>query len=431
VFVIKSDGVYTYTFNHANQLVSASGAGTTVSYSYNGQGDRVSQTVGITTTTYTLDLAAGLTQVLADGTDTYLYGNRRIAQYSDSGAQYFLGDALGSVRQLVDANGEVLLSQSYEPFGEVLASVGEGESSYGFAAEMQEPTGLIYLRARFYSSSQGRFISKDTWPGDDNRPLSLNGWNYVEADPINELDPSGRCLDADMDGKCDPGWQCTRISDPIAREQCFQTRCAEYILPWKKDPAYDPRTKSIHPWSTLNQTLREERSEKVWNWICSTGGWWGNGCHTPYSLSIFLLWREGGALYNPITQHAKENVGGKAAKGGEIMVRLFKYIFSDGITKNDLSRFTGFFDPKAGSGFNMEDWEFLVSAKYAYYHTVFKGYVDEHWNKGPYMKDGHVVDRFWDSKESYPCSGCNEVHKVYIPPLGENKSYWFYFGYLP
>jgi hypothetical protein len=71
---------------------------------------------GVTTTTYTLDLAAGLTQVLSDGTDTYLYGNGRIAQYDASGAQYFLNDALGSVRQLVDADGEVLLAQSYEPY---------------------------------------------------------------------------------------------------------------------------------------------------------------------------------------------------------------------------------------------------------------------------------------------------------------------------
>jgi RHS repeat-associated protein len=200
---LLNDGAYTYTYNHANQLVSVSGAGTTVNYSYNGQGDRVSQTTGITTTTYTLDLAAGLTQVLSDGTDTYLYGNGRIAQSDASGAQYFLGDALGSVRQLVDVNGDVLLAQSYEPYGEVLASVGEGESSYGFAAEMRDPTGLIFLRARYYNSRFGRFLSKDTWPGDDNRPLSLNGWNYVEENPINYSDPTGRCLDEDGDGICE------------------------------------------------------------------------------------------------------------------------------------------------------------------------------------------------------------------------------------
>jgi YD repeat-containing protein len=148
---LLSDGVYTYTFNHDNQLVSVSGAGTTLSYAYNGQGDRVSQTAGITTTTYTLDLAAGLTQVLFDGTDTYLYGAGRIAQYDTSGAQYFLGDALGSVRQLVNADGEVLLAQSYEPYGAVLESVGEGTSSYGFAAEMRDSyIKLIYLRSRDY-----------------------------------------------------------------------------------------------------------------------------------------------------------------------------------------------------------------------------------------------------------------------------------------
>ncbi len=98
-----------------------------------------------------LSFCVGLTQVLSDGTDSYLYGNGRIAQYDASGAQYFLGDALDSVRQLVDANGEVLLAQSYEPYGAVLESVGEGESSYGFAAEMRDSyIKLIYLPSRDY-----------------------------------------------------------------------------------------------------------------------------------------------------------------------------------------------------------------------------------------------------------------------------------------
>jgi hypothetical protein len=103
-------------FGNANRLVNVRGAGKTISYTYSGLGDRFRQTVGITTTNYTLDtstslsagLVAGLTQVLSDGTDTYLYGNGRIAQSGASGAQYFLKDApstgpragLGSVRQL-------------------------------------------------------------------------------------------------------------------------------------------------------------------------------------------------------------------------------------------------------------------------------------------------------------------------------------------
>ena len=43
-----------------------------------------------------MDLNARLTQVLQDGANTYLYGAGRIAQYEVNGAEYSLGDALGS-----------------------------------------------------------------------------------------------------------------------------------------------------------------------------------------------------------------------------------------------------------------------------------------------------------------------------------------------
>ena len=67
------------------------------------------------TTCYTLDLNAGLTQVLSDGTYTYLYGAERIYQQAAAGKGYFLDDALGSVRQLVDGSGAVIQSESYQP----------------------------------------------------------------------------------------------------------------------------------------------------------------------------------------------------------------------------------------------------------------------------------------------------------------------------
>jgi hypothetical protein len=59
---------------------------------------------------YTLDINTGLTQVLADDSNTYLYylyGVGRILQRALV-AEYFLGDALGSVHQLVDPTGKVL-----------------------------------------------------------------------------------------------------------------------------------------------------------------------------------------------------------------------------------------------------------------------------------------------------------------------------------
>lgn len=83
-------------------------------------------------TNYTLDtsaslsasLVAGLTQVLADGTNTYLYDVTRIGELSVSGWQYHLGDALGSVRQLSDPTGAVTLAKAYQPYGSVLSAGG-------------------------------------------------------------------------------------------------------------------------------------------------------------------------------------------------------------------------------------------------------------------------------------------------------------------
>jgi len=50
---------------------------------------------------------------------------------------------------------------------------------------------LQYLRSRWYSTEQGRFISRDTWQGDYIRPASYNKWLYGYANPIRFVDPSG------------------------------------------------------------------------------------------------------------------------------------------------------------------------------------------------------------------------------------------------
>ena len=84
-------------------------------------------------TNYMIDLASRMIQVLADNRRTYLYGNGRIAQYSATATEFFLTDALGSVRQLADGNGEVTLAKGYEPFGETLESAGDGESAFALA----------------------------------------------------------------------------------------------------------------------------------------------------------------------------------------------------------------------------------------------------------------------------------------------------------
>jgi RHS repeat-associated protein len=190
---LLNDGMNTYVYDRANRLISVSnGQSPAVNYAYNGLNDRVRQTTNGVTTNYAIDVAGGLTQVLADGTNVYLYGNGRVAQFEGTQAGYFLGDALGSTRQLADASGSLTLNRNYQPYGEELAHEGTASSIYGYTGEITDPTGLVYLRARYYAPVQGRFLSRDTWDGDYNRPLSLNRWNYVESNPINLTDPLGR-----------------------------------------------------------------------------------------------------------------------------------------------------------------------------------------------------------------------------------------------
>ena len=137
--------------------------------------------------------------MLGDGTTTYLYGAGRIGQH-DTAWTYPLGDALGSVRQLSDAAGTVILAQNYAPYGETMNVYGTGTSNYGFAGEWTDSyIKLIYLRSRYYAPATGRFLTKDVWQGDYTRPLSLNKWMYVEGNPVNYTDPSGMCRADDQD----------------------------------------------------------------------------------------------------------------------------------------------------------------------------------------------------------------------------------------
>jgi RHS repeat-associated protein len=185
--------VNSYIYDGANRLTGVTDGVSVVSYAYNGLGDRLQTSAGGQTTRYTLDRVSGLTQVLDDGSYTYLYGNGRVAQYGASGGEYFLGDALGSVRQLVNGTGDVTLTQSYTPYGEILSSSGEAETSYAFTGEQFDKyTGLVYLRVRWYAPQDGRFTSKDVWQGDYTKPVSYNAWLYGYANPTRYFDPTGQ-----------------------------------------------------------------------------------------------------------------------------------------------------------------------------------------------------------------------------------------------
>ncbi len=103
-------------------------------------------------------------------------------------------DGLGSVRSQVDATGAVVADQWYDPYGQVIDDNGTWVGSFGYAGEQTDESGLGYNRARYYNPSMGAFASLDPFEGYEERPMSLNGYGYVEGNPTNWTDPSGEIL---------------------------------------------------------------------------------------------------------------------------------------------------------------------------------------------------------------------------------------------
>ena len=181
-----------YTYSVGNRLVRAVQNGVTYGFSYNALGDRLRQTVAGEVSTYTLDLFTGLTQVLWDGENLYLYGLARIGEEQPGGWAYHLADALGSVRQVVDANGDVTLARSFKPYGGLLESEGDGATAYDFAGEWRDAyIKLIYLRSRYYAPYLNQFIQPDPIIPRPENPQDWNKYSYVRNNPVNFGDPSG------------------------------------------------------------------------------------------------------------------------------------------------------------------------------------------------------------------------------------------------
>ncbi len=83
------------------------------------------------------------------------------------------------------------MGQAFDPFGNTLGLSGWGESNYGYAGEWTDGSGLQYLRARYYSPTQGRFLTKDPFPGMLTQPASLTPYVYALNSPVLYSDPSG------------------------------------------------------------------------------------------------------------------------------------------------------------------------------------------------------------------------------------------------
>jgi RHS repeat-associated protein len=183
-----------YVYDQAGRLSGITSPLGNYYFGYDGLGNRYTLTKDGQTTTYTLDQAAGLTTVLREGTTNYLYGLGLIGQETGGETTVALADRLGSVRQLITEDRSQTLLQSFDPFGNPLTSVGEGESGFGYTGEQTDGSGLVYLRARYMDPQTGRFITPDPFPGVLSLPVLQNAYPYAANNPLIFTDPSGEII---------------------------------------------------------------------------------------------------------------------------------------------------------------------------------------------------------------------------------------------
>ena len=183
-------------YNALNQLTETLTKNYKVSFTYDAEGLRTGKTVNGEKTIYVWDGDQMVMELSKGGAvqKRYIRGNDLV--YADKGENtektYYVTDMHGNVVQLLDESGNVTKTYEYDSFGNEVKPEKKDENPYRYCGEYYDKeTEEVYLRARYYEPSVGRFITRDTYTGESDEPLSLHLYTYCANDGVNAWDPSG------------------------------------------------------------------------------------------------------------------------------------------------------------------------------------------------------------------------------------------------
>ena len=102
---------------------------------------------------------------------------------------------------LVNGTGQMTDTWTYDAWGETTSRTGVTENDYQYAGERFDRTTELYqLRARYLDPKTGTFLSLDPYQGNRHDPQSLHKYMYANANPVNNVDPTGLTSIAEMSG---------------------------------------------------------------------------------------------------------------------------------------------------------------------------------------------------------------------------------------
>lgn len=111
--------------------------------------------------------------------------------------EYYATDAVGPVRIVFDAQGQVLGRSDYLPFGETFRQSGTLPRQRFTGQERDGEAGMDYFNARAYPARVGRFNAPDPlFVGAAGDPQQWNRYAYARNNPLRFTDPTGAAAEA-------------------------------------------------------------------------------------------------------------------------------------------------------------------------------------------------------------------------------------------
>jgi RHS repeat-associated protein len=186
----------TFAYDDQNRLTTVVTPAGTWSYEYDALGNRIATIGNGQRTEYLLDPTglvnvAGVYDAAGSLLARYVHSNFGLVSQLNAGgaADYYDFDSIGSTAGLTAADGSVLNSYSYLPFGETLSATENVANPFtyvGALGVMAEENGLTFMRNRFYQADVGAFTSIDPL-----RLLAHGLYQYANNNPAQLVDPQG------------------------------------------------------------------------------------------------------------------------------------------------------------------------------------------------------------------------------------------------
>lgn len=188
-------GSDSFGFDPLDRLTSSTVSSTARTYAYNGDGLLESRTTGGSSVNLLWDPTTSPSRLLASGSDKIVYGLGPLYSVNGSTVTTYARDGQKSIRAELSGS-SVTSSWRYRAYGDVVQNSGAATPSLlGYAGQLLDPSGLLYMRARWYDPVNSRFVTRDLLRGDPASPLTLNAFAYASGNPAISSDPTGMCTD--------------------------------------------------------------------------------------------------------------------------------------------------------------------------------------------------------------------------------------------